>query len=411
MSVCSQKKTTSRKTLGLIFFIMLMDVIGISILSPVAPYIVRQYSASASTVTLLSVIYALAQFLAAPVLGKISDRVGRRPVLLACVLGSAIGYFIFGFGGSLWVLFLSRLIDGISGGNLSTAAAYIVDVSSPENRTKNMSLIGMSYGFGFILGPVLGGALGQISLRAPLFAAGFLSLVSVVMIYFILPESLPLERRETAALQARDFNPIATIGSMLSKPGLLSLLGADALFDFVFDGSNSVLGVYLISKFSAQTYQTGLMYFVAGVGMALVQGLLIGKLAPRYGEKRLAVIGLSGFAIGGVLYTLVPVFGWLYPLTFIQFALTGFIFPTLGTMASRQVNQSEQGMLAGVRAAMGGLTAALGPLWAGLSYDHIAPVAPFWVGAVIVLAAGVILARFRMAGSQVKMQRAATVSE
>src|SRR4029079_12236897 len=143
----------------------------------VAPFIVRRYSDNASMVTLLTVIYAAAQFLAAPILGRVSDRLGRRPVLLVCVLGSAIGYFIFGLGGALWVLFLSRLIDGVTGGNLSTAAAYIMDVSKPEQRAQNMTLLGMAFGLGFIVGPALGGLLGQWSVNAPLFAAGGLSLV------------------------------------------------------------------------------------------------------------------------------------------------------------------------------------------------------------------------------------------
>src|SRR5512140_2028559 len=147
---------TTKRVLRIIFFIMLMHIVGMSIIFPVAPYIVQRYSKDALMLTMLTVIYAGAQFFAAPALGKISDRVGRRPVLLVSVFGSAIGYFIFGIGGALWVLFLSRLIDGLTGGNLSTAAAYIADVSKPEERARNFTLIGMAYGFGFILGPALG---------------------------------------------------------------------------------------------------------------------------------------------------------------------------------------------------------------------------------------------------------------
>ena len=198
----SQSAQATRRAFGLIFFIMLMDIVGLSILVPVAPYIVREFSNDALMVTMLTVIYAGALFVSAPILGKISDRVGRRPVLLVSVFGSAMGYFIFGIGGALWVLFLSRLIDGITGGNLSTAAAYIVDVSKPEERAKNFTLIGMAYGLGFIVGPAVGGVLGQISLNAPLFAAGVISLFSVALIYFTLPESLSKERRETKPLRS-----------------------------------------------------------------------------------------------------------------------------------------------------------------------------------------------------------------
>jgi len=191
----------TKRVLRLIFFIMLMDIVGMSIIFPVAPYIVHRYSNDALMVTMLTVIYAGAQFFAAPALGKISDRVGRRPVLLVSVFGSAVGYFIFGMGGALWVLFLSRLIDGITGGNISTASAYIIDVSKPEERTKNFTLLGMAYGLGFILGPALGGVLGQWSLSAPVYLAGSIFLVSTALVYFLLPESLPIERRAKSRLR------------------------------------------------------------------------------------------------------------------------------------------------------------------------------------------------------------------
>ena len=178
-----------KRTLSIVFFVMLMDIIGLSILFPVAPFIVQRYSTSAVTVTLLSGIYAAAQFFAAPAMGNISDRVGRRPVLLISVFGSAIGYFIFGIGGALWILFLARIIDGITGGNLSTASAYIADVSPPADRAKNFGLIGVAFGLGFILGPALGGLVSQISIDAPAFLAGILSLRSVGVMYFALPES------------------------------------------------------------------------------------------------------------------------------------------------------------------------------------------------------------------------------
>jgi MFS transporter, DHA1 family, tetracycline resistance protein len=198
---------TTKRVLRLIFFIMLMDIVGMSIIFPVAPYIVQRYSNDALMVTMLIVIYAAAQFFAAPALGKISDRVGRRPVLLVSVFGSAIGYFVFGIGGALWILFLSRLIDGITGGNISTASAYIIDVSKPEERTKNFTLLGIAYGIGFILGPALGGVLGQWSLNAPVYLAGLIFLVSTALIYFLLPESLPVEGRAKNRLRLNDFNP------------------------------------------------------------------------------------------------------------------------------------------------------------------------------------------------------------
>ena len=372
-----------KRALGLIFFIMLIDIVGLSILLPVAPYIVRRYSGDALMVTMLSVIYAGALFVSAPVLGKISDRIGRRPVLIASVFGSAIGYFIFGIGGALWVLFLSRLIDGITGGNLSTAAAYIIDVSKPEERRKNMTLIGLAFGFGFILGPALGGALGQISVDAPLFAAGIISLASAVVIYFQLPESLPKERRERSPLRASDFNPLAAIGYMARKPGLGPLLLVYALFNLAFNGVNSTAGVFIIQKFSAEPLQMGALFVVSGIATAIVQATLVDKLGRKYGEKRMALFSLSGNAIGGLLFLVAPALWMLFPIGFLASAVGGFIWSNLGTLSANCVSDREQGQLSGVNAALGGLMAAVGPLWAGVAYDHLMPGSPYWIGAII----------------------------
>src|SRR5215213_5717411 len=208
------RETPTKATLGLIFAILLLDVVGITMLYPIAAYIVLRYSDDAFMVTLLTVIYAAAQFVAAPLLGKLGDIYGRRPVLLLSLLGSAIGYVMFGVGGALWILCLSRLIDGITAGNQSVAAAYIADVSTPETRAKNFTLIGMAWGLGLIVGPALGAALGQLSLVAPAYLAAGLALASMLLGFWLLPESLPKEQRETRRLRLGDLNPLVSIGEM-----------------------------------------------------------------------------------------------------------------------------------------------------------------------------------------------------
>jgi DHA1 family tetracycline resistance protein-like MFS transporter len=389
-------QAATKRALALIFFIMLMDVIGMSLLFPVAPYIVQRYSSDALMVTMLTVIYAGAQFLAAPALGKIGDRLGRRPVLLVCVLGSAIGYFIFGFAGALWVLFLSRLIDGITGGNISTASAYIIDVSKPEERAKNFTLLGMAYGVGFILGPALGGALGQLDLNAPLFAAGAASLASAALVYFILPESLPRERRVHVGMTLKDFNPFASIAQMAFKPGLALILLVVALFNFSFDGVNSVTGVFIKDKFASAPLILGLLFVVVGLATAFVQAVLVERLVPRYGKKRMALVGLLASVIGWPSLALAPVLWMLFPIAFLQSGITGFIWAATGVMAADLVSETEQGQLAGVNVALGGLMAMLGPLWAGAVYDYLAPAAPYWMGALILALACSLLVRVKV---------------
>ncbi len=387
---------TTKRVLRLIFFIMLMDIVGMSILFPVAPYIVQRYSNDALMVTMLTVIYAGAQFFAAPALGKISDRVGRRPVLLISVFGSAVGYFVFGMGGALWVLFLARLIDGITGGNLSTASAYIVDISKPEERAQNFTLLGIAYGVGFILGPALGGLLGQWNLNAPAYAAGLIFLASTALVYFLLPESLPKDRRATSRLRLNDFNPFASVAQMLFRPGLGLILLILALFNFSFDGINSVMGVFIKNKFTASPLTLGLLMVVVGMATALVQGVLTGRLVPRYGEKRMAFVGLLASVIGWPALMLARALWMLFPIAFLQSGITGFIWTTTGPLATSYVPEHEQGQLAGVNVALSGLMSMLGPLWAGATYDHVSPNTPFWMGSIILLVACVLLARVRV---------------
>ena len=385
-----------KRALGLIFFIMLMDIVGLSILFPVAPFIVGRYSADAINVTLLTVIYAAAQFIFAPILGQISDRVGRKPVLLISVFGSAIGYFVFGIGGALWILFVARLIDGITAGNLSTASAYIADISKPEERAKNFTLIGMAYGFGFILGPALGGLLSQFSLDAPAFGAGVISLVSVALIYFVLPESLPATRREKQPMTLSALNPLASIGQIARKPGVGILLLVYCLFNFAFDGNNSTIGVFITQKFNAQPWQLSVFLVLAGLATAIGQAVLVGKITPRLGEKRMSIIALLTHAIGSLLTFAAPALWMLFPIGFVQSAIGGFIFSAMATLTANRVSDREQGSLAGVNAALAGLMSATGPLFAGVVYDRIMPGAPLWMGAVVFGVAVVLMLGVRV---------------
>lgn len=384
-----------RRALSVIFFIMLMDVIGITILIPVTPYIVARYSSDALTVTLITVIYAAAQFFAAPFLGKLGDRLGRRPVLLGSVLGSAVGYLIFGFGGALWILFVSRLIDGISGGNMSTASAYIADVSKPEERARNFTLIGMAWGFGLIAGPALGSVFSQITLEAPAFAAAFFSLLSVILGYFFLPESLPPEQRHRDTFTLHDLNPFASIGEVARKPGVGWPLLALCLFNFAFTGINSTQGLFFIHKFNAEPQQVGFVLVLIGVVVAIVQAFLVQPAVARYGEKTVATLSLLGQVILAIATFFAPLFLLVYVTTVLANAVSSFTFPTLTALSANLIPQREQGVFMGVSAALASLMSVLGPLWAGIAYDHIVPGAPYWSAALGFGLAAFILMRLK----------------
>lgn len=393
MNMENQKNIRTKSALGLVFFIMLMDIVGLLVLSPVAPFIVRRYSNEALMVTMITVIYAAGQFFAAPLMGKLGDRYGRRPVLLVSLLGQGIGYIIFGMGGALWVLFLARLVGGITGGNLSTATAYIADISRPEERAKNFTLIGIAWSLGLILGPAIGAVFAQISLAAPALAAAVLSFVNLLLGIFLLPESLPKERRETTPMRTRDFNPIVAIFEMARKPGLGWLLLVTCLFNFAFNGINSIATLFMIQKFEAQSWQVGLLLTLGGVALATVQFLLVQKLVRRFGEKLIAIASLVGQAVGNLAIFFSPVFWLVFPLNMINSATSGFTFPTLTTLNTNRVLPHEVGLLMGVTTALGSLMNIIGPLWAGAVYDHVMPGASYWMGAVIFVLAAVILRR------------------
>lgn len=375
--------TVKKRALALIFFIMLMDVIGISILFPVSAYIVQRYSQDALMVSLLSVLYAAAQFIGAPILGQLGDRWGRRPVLLASVFGSAIGYLIFGLGGALWVLFLSRIIDGFTGGNMSTASAYIADVSAPEERGKNFALVGLAWGVGLVLGPLLGAVFGQINLVAPTFVAAIFSLLSLILGFFWLPESLPVELREKAPFRLNDLNPLVAISAMGRKPGLGILLVVATIFNFAFSGMSSIETLFMIQRWAAQPWQVGARLTMVGIILIVVQSTLIPWMLARFDEKRVAVWAFFLQAAGAFFTFINPDFILFYVITVITSIANGFIFPSITSLTSNRVSNSEQGLLMGVTTALASLANIFGPLWAGVVYDHVMPGAPYWMGAIL----------------------------
>ena len=385
----------SKKILAFIFAVVLFDFIGLTILITVQAFIVREYNTTALAVSLLTVLYAVSQFIAAPILGKISDKYGRRPILLFCLFGSAIGYFIFGIGGALWVLFLSRIIDGFSGGNISIATAIITDVSPLEDRTKNLGLIGAAFGLGLIIGPIIGGLFSQISLSAPAYAAGIFSLAATVVGFFILPESLPKSERNQESLKLNDLNPVASIGKFITRPIIGIFLAVFILVNFTFSGFTITLPVYVINKFAIDPLNIGGLLFVAGVVSSVVQGGLIGKLSKKFGDKNLLITGILFLTTGLILFLFTQIFWLLYIILGIISMGIGLITPTLNSLISKMVLPSELGEVFGVNTSLNSLMTIIGPLAAGLIYDYINPTAPYWLGAILLMIAFVLMIRIK----------------
>ena len=393
-------EAVKKRSLILIFIVMLMDIIGITLLSPVAPKIVLRYSSSALVVTLIPVVYALGQFVASPILGKIGDKIGRRPVLLVSLFGQALGYIIFGLGGSLWMLILGRLIGGITSGNLSTSSAYIADISKPEERSKNFAIISTAWSLGLIMGPALGGLFGQFSLETPAFVAGAVTLINLVLGCFLLPESLPKQKRDTTKLVIRDYNPILAILDMAARPGLGAIILISAIFGFAFNGMNSILALFMIQKFTADTWVLSLMMMLSGVTIALANSFLIPFLAPRFSVKLMGVFGLLGLAISSVGVFFAPLIWLTILVNILGSAMSAFIFPALTTLSIERVLPKEAGQLLGVNSAVGSLMNIVGPLCAGLVYDYVMAGSPFWMGAIVLVVAAYLLIQTASPGAR-----------
>lgn len=364
-----------------IFLTIFIDLLGIGLLIPVLPYIVAEYRADASTLGLLSSSYAIAQFLAAPVLGSISDRVGRRPVLLFSMLGTSIGYFVFGSAHALWVLFAARILDGITGGVVGTAQAYIADVSPPEDRAKNFGLIGMAVGLGFIFGPAIGGLLAQYSLNTPVFFSAGFALLNAIFGYFTLPESL--KHREEKPLSAGDFNPFRSLVQLFRRVSIRQLVLGFFLFNLAFAGFTNIFALYTKDQFQWGPGKVAGLFFLIGTMLALVQGGLIRKLLPRYGEANLTIWGLALSVLAFLAIPYVPNPAYLYGTQALLAVGVGIATPAIRAIISNRISDKEQGRVIGGTQGLTSLGQVLGPLWASAAYDFVGPKSPFLVAAAV----------------------------
>jgi DHA1 family tetracycline resistance protein-like MFS transporter len=386
-SAAGTPRTTSRRALGFIFATVFLDLLGVGILIPVIPFLVRQFTPSGLAVGLLALSYSLAQFGAAPLLGRLSDRVGRRPVLVASVLGSGIAYVVFGLATALWVMFLARIVDGLSGGNITAAQAYIADVSAPEDRAKNFGLIGAAFGLGFIIGPALGGVLSHISLAAPAYAAGAMALVTALFGILALPESLPSERRNAAPLTVRDLNPLRPVADALAQPALRLLMLAVFAQGFAGAELRTNFAVFTAGRFHMGPAENALIFSFIGVVGLLVQGVLLRRLTSSCSERGLTLTGLAIMVVGYFAVAFVPTVPLLYAALALVSLGGGLSTPTLTGLISLHVGATEQGAVLGAVQSLQSLTLIVGPVWAGAFFDHVSMGSPYWTAALWVLLA------------------------
>ena len=378
--------------LTFILVTVFIDMLGLGLLIPVLPFIVRQFSQSALTLGLLSMSFALFQFFAAPILGKLSDRYGRRPLLLCSLFGSAIGYLTFGLAHSLAILFLARIIDGISGGNVSIAQAYIADVTEPQHRSRNFGMLGAVFGMGFIIGPAIGGTLSHFwGIAAPALCAAGLAFSNTILGFFVLPETRPVEKRVHVPITFRSLNPIIGVVRGMRHDHLGAVFMAIFAFNIAFSGLQSNFSLFTLARFGWGPPENAILFTVIGVTSAITQALIVRKMVKVFRDQSIAIAGLIIQAVSYVFLAFVPSGGLIYLVCVFTSFGVGITQPTLQGLVSNGVSDQEQGTMLGTTQSVAALTRIIGPLWAGLSFDWLGPGAPYWSGAIMIAVAAVFV--------------------
>lgn len=389
-----------KAAMGFIFITLLIDVTGFGVIIPVMPQLIEQLlgvddiSKASQYGGWLTFAYAFMQFLFAPVLGNLSDKYGRRPVLLFSLFGFGIDYLLLSFAPTIAWLFLGRLIAGVTGASFTTASAYIADISTPENRAQNFGMIGAAFGLGFIIGPLLGGLLGELGPRVPFIVAACLALMNWLYGYFVLPESLDKEHRRP--FEWKRANPLGSLLQLRKYPAVGGLIGSFVLIYLAAHAVQSNWSFFNIERFKWTPKMIGISLGVIGVLVAAVQGGLVRVVNPRLGNERSVYIGLGLYALGLLLFAFASQ-SWMMFVFLIPYCLGGIAGPALQSIISGHVPPNEQGELQGALTSLMSATSIVGPLMMTNLFAYFthkeAPVyfpgASFLLGAVFMLASAI----------------------
>ncbi len=371
--------------LTIIFITIFVDLIGFGIVLPLLPFYAQDFGATPALIGLLVAAHPATQFVSGPIWGRISDRLGRRPILLLGLVGSGVSYLMFALAGNLLWLFASRAMAGIAGANIPVAQAYIADSTDFENRTRGMGLVGAAFGLGFIAGPAIGGALSHFGYAVPGFFAAALCLGNAAAAYFYLPESLSTERRAKAAtgMGAGLLGRLRFAVAFARRPAIGSLIAIFVLATFVFAAFTTVFPLWVDVELGYNARHAGYLLAYFGLLMAIVQGRLLGPIAGWVGERRLL---LWATAVLVVTYLLLPLSNvlWALGLSLVPLALgTGLNWPTLNSLASQYAEIDVQGAILGTMQSLSALARMVGSVWAGWVFGLWGPAAPFLANALL----------------------------
>lgn len=365
--------------------IVLVDMLGFALIVPLLTFYADSFGASEFQTGLLVSSYAAMQMVSAPVLGRISDRFGRRPVFIISILGTFVGFLILGFATSLWMLFASRILSGLTAGNISVAQAYIADITDERNRARGMGMFGAAFGIGFILGPALGGMLSQFGFAVPAFVSAGLAFINLLTVYFWLPESLTDERRTRLSTQSKADMSIHALRIALQRPQVGPLLWIRFGFAVAFNSFQTVFPLYVLKKFGLDAQQTGYILAYIGIVLVIMQGGLIGPLSQRFKETDLLVafilftwIGLTGWAVAATVPFLLAA---MLPLAI----GAGSFSALINSAISKSVGREEVGGMLGFGSGLESLTRVVMPAFASYLLGAYGPSVPGWMASSVML--------------------------
>jgi DHA1 family tetracycline resistance protein-like MFS transporter len=373
---------TSNRYLFSIILVVFIDLLGFSLIIPLLPYYAQTFNASDTVIGLLLASYAAAQLIGAPLLGRASDRFGRRPILLISILGTFLGFLLFGFAESLIMLFASRILQGITGGNLSVAQAYITDVTDAKSRNRGLGMIGAAFGLGFIIGPALGGLLSGVSYSVPAFVAAGLSFINLLLIAFWLPESLTPEKRAQLTRKKTSFS-FGALLQALRHPLTGPLLITRFLYSLAFVILQSIFSLFALRRFNMSVVATGFVLTYVGIVSVITQAWLVGKLSQRFKDTRLIETGLLMLAAGLLVWAFAPNVPILV-LSVTPIALAGGLLNTIVPSAlTKTVEPQEVGGILGLSTSIESSTRVISPLFGSFLLERIAYWAPGTFGALL----------------------------
>jgi MFS transporter, DHA1 family, tetracycline resistance protein len=379
--------------LSILFLTVFVDLVGFGIILPLLPFYADRFGASGTQIGILVLSYSAAQFLLAPVWGRLSDRFGRRPILIVGLLGSAVSYLVFAYAGSITALLLSRIMAGVGGANIPVAQAYIADITPPEKRAGGMGLIGAAFGLGFIFGPAIGGILAPIAPEAPGLAAAGLCFANAILALFLLPESLSTEEREGREEPAVSFSARASrmeeARVVFRSPEFVRILGVSFLFTAAFSAIHPVFPLFAAERFGLDERGVGWLFAFMGTVSAIMQGGMVRVLVPRVGEEGLVRLASVPFVLGLAGVALAPSIPLLLLALFLLSVGYGGTLPSLVSLLSRSASASLQGGSLGLGQSVGALARIAGPLLGGMAWDLFGGPGPFLTGALVGLAAAV----------------------